>query len=222
MLTFSEALSRCPLVAILRGVRPSEAVEIGQVLVDASFAIIEVPLNSPDPLESISLLVKAFGAKALVGAGTVTSADQVIEVGEVGGRLIVMPHADGSVVQAAKAGGLYALPGFATPTEAFAMTAAGADALKLFPAEANPPKVLKALRAVLPKGMPVLPVGSITPDNMGEYWAAGANGFGLGSALYKPGATPAQVSAAAAQFIAALRKIKGGPGPLSLDGRGQG
>lgn len=208
MLTFSDALSRCPLVAILRGVKPFEAVEIGQALVDASFAIIEVPLNSPDPLESISLLVKAFGSKVLVGAGTVTSADQVIEVGEVGGRLIVMPHADASVVRAAKAGGLYALPGFATPTEAFAMIAAGADGLKLFPAEANPPKVLKALRAVLHKEMPVLPVGSITPDNMAEYWAAGANGFGLGSALYKPGARPAQVAASAAQFVAALRKIR--------------
>lgn len=209
-MTLSEALSRCPLVAILRGIRPSEAVVIGQALVDASFAIIEVPLNSPDPLESISLLAKAFGARVLVGAGTVTSADQVLEIGEVGGRLIVLPHADGHVVHAAKAGGLYALPGFATPTEAFAMIAAGADALKLFPAEANPPKVLKALRAVLPREMPVLPVGSITPDNMGEYWAAGASGFGLGSALYRPGATAAQVSVAAAEFIAALRKIKGG------------
>ena len=137
-----------------------------------------------------------------------TSADQVIEVGEVGGRLIVMPHADGNVVRAAKAGGLYALPGFATPTEAFAMIAAGADGLKLFPAEANPPKVLKALRAVLRKEMPILPVGSITPDNMADYWAAGANGFGLGSALYKPGSTPAQVATSAAQFVAALRKIR--------------
>jgi len=213
MLTFSEALSRCPLIAILRGIKPSEAVEIGQALADASFTIIEVPLNSPDPLESISLLVKAFGARVVIGAGTVTSADQVLEVGEVGGRLIVMPHADAHVVHAAKAGGLYALPGFATPTEAFAMTAAGADALKLFPAEANPPKVLKALRAVLPRQMPVLPVGSITPDNMGEYWAAGANGFGLGSALYKAGATPAQVASAAARFIAALTKIKEPPLP---------
>jgi 2-dehydro-3-deoxyphosphogalactonate aldolase len=209
MPTFPEALARCPLVAILRGVKPSEVVDIGQALVDASFAIIEVPMNSPDPLESISLLAKAFGAEMLVGAGTVTSVDQVIEVGEVGGRLIVLPHADGRIVQVAKAGGLYALPGFATPTEAFAMIAAGADGLKLFPAETNPPKVLKALRAVLPKAMPVLPVGSIAPDNMAEYWAAGANGFGLGSALYKPGATPARVSAAAAQFVAALRKIRG-------------
>ena len=208
MLTLSDALTRCPLVAILRGVKPSEVVEIGQALIDASFAIIEVPLNSPDPLESISLLAKAFGPKVLVGAGTVTSADQVIDVGEVGGRLIVMPHADASVVRAAKAGGLYALPGFATPTEAFAMVAAGADGLKLFPAEANPPKVLKALRAVLPRHMPIMPVGSITPDNMPEYWAAGANGFGLGSALYKIGATPAQVAVSATQFVTAVHRIR--------------
>jgi 2-dehydro-3-deoxyphosphogalactonate aldolase len=208
MLTLPQALAQCPLVAILRGVKPSEVVEIGQALIDAGFAIIEVPLNSPQPLESISLLTKAFGGKVLAGAGTVTHPDQVIEVGEVGARLIVMPHADARVVQAAKAGGLYALPGFATPTEAFAMIAAGADGLKLFPAEANPPKVLKAMRAVLPKDLPVLPVGSITPDNMADYWAAGANGFGLGSALYKPGASAAQVAAAAAQFMAAVEKLR--------------
>jgi len=208
MLTFQEALSRCPLVAILRGVQPSEVVEVAQALIDASFTMIEVPLNSPQPLESIGLLAKAFGTAVLVGAGTVTSPDQVIEVGEVGGRLVVMPHADASVVRAAKAGGLYALPGFATPTEAFAMIAAGADALKLFPAEANPPKVLRALRAVLSRQIAILPVGSITPDNMAEYWAAGASGFGLGSALYKSGASPAEASAAAARFVAALRTIR--------------
>jgi 2-dehydro-3-deoxyphosphogalactonate aldolase len=208
MLPFQDALSKCPLVAILRGVKPAEVVDIGQALIDAGFSIIEVPLNSPEPLASISLLVKAFGAKVLVGAGTVTRPEQVIEVGKAGGRLIVMPHADGRVVAAAKAGGLYALPGFATPTEAFAMIAAGANGLKLFPAEANPPNVLKAMRAVLPKGMPIMPVGSITPDNMAAYWAAGADGFGLGSALYKVGATPAQVSAAAWLFIASLQKIR--------------
>jgi 2-dehydro-3-deoxyphosphogalactonate aldolase len=210
MLSLEDALSQCPLVAILRGVKPAEVVEIGAALADAGFAIIEVPLNSPQPLESIALLVKAFGERILVGAGTVMSADEVAKVSAAGGRLIVMPHADARVVGAAKTGGLCALPGFATPSEAFAMIAAGADGLKLFPAEANPPKVLKAMRAVLPKSIAVLPVGSITPDNMAEYWAAGANGFGLGSALYKPGATSAQVSIAAAQFSASLRKIKGG------------
>ena len=125
MLPFQDALSKCPLIAILRGVKPAEVVDIGHALIDAGFSIIEVPLNSPEPLASISLLVKALGASVLVGAGTVTRAEQVIEVGKAGGRLIVMPHADGRVVTAAKAGGLYALPGFATPTEAFAMIADG-------------------------------------------------------------------------------------------------
>ena len=208
MPSFREAFSNCPLVAILRGVEPTAAVEIGRALVDAGFCILEVPMNSPQPLNSIALLSKAFAGKALVGAGTVTARDLVLKVGEVGGRLIVMPHADANVVRAAKSGGLYALPGFATPTEAFAMIAAGADGLKLFPAEANPPKVLKALRAVLPRDMPILPVGSITPDNMVEYWAAGANGFGLGSALYKPGAKPAEVAENAGRFMAALAKLR--------------
>lgn len=208
MLSLQDALSRCPLVAILRGVKPAEAVDVGAALIDAGFTIIEVPLNSPEPLESIARLVQSFGSKVLVGAGTVTSADEVAKVGAAGGRLIVMPHADARVVGAAKAGGLFALPGFATPSEAFAMIAAGADGLKLFPAEASPPRVLKAMRAVLPKSMRVLPVGSITPDNMADYWAAGANGFGLGSALYKPGATAAQVAGAAAQFVASLARIK--------------
>jgi len=208
MPSFRDAFSKCPLVAILRGVEPLAAVEIGRVLIDAGFCILEVPMNSPQPLNSIALLSKAFAGKALVGAGTVTAPDQVLKVGEVGGRWIVRPHADAWVVRATKAGGLYALPGFATPTEAFAMIAAGADALKLFPAEANPPKVLKAMRAVLPKEMPILPVGSITPDNMGEYWAAGASGFGLGSALYKPGAQPAQVAENARAFMSALGKLR--------------
>ena len=209
MLSFRDALSQCPLVAILRGVQPAEAVEIGRALVHAGFHILEVPMNSPQPLNSIALLSKAFGTQALIGAGTVTAADQVLKVGEVGGRLIVTPHADASVVRAAKSGGLYALPGFTTPTEAFAMIAAGADALKLFPAEASPPRVLKALRAVLPKDMPIMPVGSVTPDNMSDYWAAGASGFGLGSALYKPGATPAEVAQSAARFVAAWRGLRG-------------
>jgi 2-dehydro-3-deoxyphosphogalactonate aldolase len=209
MYTFTEALSKCPLIAILRGVAPATVLDIGRALIEAGFTIIEVPLNSPDPLKSIALLAKTLGAEALVGAGTVMNARDVEAVSAAGGRLIVMPHADAGIVSAAKASGLHALPGFATPTEAFAMIAGGADGLKLFPAEANPPKVLKALRAVLPKAMPVLPVGSITPDNMSEYWVAGANGFGLGSALYKPGAKVSEVSAAAARFMAALSKLKG-------------
>ena len=207
MLAFSDALAACPLVAILRGVEPHECLEIGRALVDSGFGIIEVPLNSPDPFESIALLARELGEQALIGAGTVTSPQQVDEVAQAGGRLIVMPHADPKVVVEAKALRLTALPGFATPTEAFAMLEAGADGLKLFPAEDSPPKVLKALRAVLPKTVSIIPVGSISVENMGEYWAAGANGFGLGSALYKPGATPAQVGKSAAKFRAAVQLL---------------
>jgi 2-dehydro-3-deoxyphosphogalactonate aldolase len=207
MRSFQDAFAACPLVAILRGVQPDECLAIGQALVDAGFTIIEVPLNSPDPYASIALLSRELGARALIGAGTVTQPQQVDDVAQAGGRLIVMPHANVQVVVEAKALTLTALPGFATPTEAFAALEAGADGLKLFPAEASPPKVLKSLRAVLPKDVPVLPVGSITVENMGEYWAAGANGFGLGSALYKPGATPEQVAKSAAKFKAAVQLL---------------
>ncbi len=204
-----DALSTCPLVAILRGVRPEECVAIGTTLVDAGFTIVEVPLNSPEPLKSIELLASALGERALVGAGTVIDPAHVERIAHAGGRLVVMPHADPVVVVEAKAQGFAALPGFATPTEAFTLLNAGADGLKLFPAEASPPAVLKALRAVLPREVPVLPVGSITVDNMGAYWQAGASGFGLGSALYKPGATVAQVRQAAERFVAAARALAG-------------
>jgi len=207
MLAFRDALANCPLVAILRGVTPGECLGIGKALVGAGFSILEVPLNSPEPYESIALLSREFGNHALVGAGTVTTTEQVDDVAQSGGRLIVMPHADPRVVVEAKALGMTALPGFATPTEAFAMLDVGADGLKLFPAEANPPKVLKALRAVLPHEMPILPVGSITVENMGEYWSCGASGFGLGSALYKTGATAEQVSKSAAKFKAAIQLL---------------
>ncbi|HEY7759259.1 MAG TPA: 2-dehydro-3-deoxy-6-phosphogalactonate aldolase [Burkholderiales bacterium] len=203
-----EALSVCPLVAILRGVRPDECVDIGTVLAEAGFAVIEVPLNSPEPMRSIALLAAALGSRALIGAGTVIEPQQVDAVAQAGGRLIVMPHADPRVVAAAKARGLAALPGFATPTEAFAALDAGADGLKLFPAEANPPAVLRALRAVLPRQTPVLPVGSITVDNMAAYWSAGASGFGLGSALYKAGASTEQVAQSAARFKAAIDRLR--------------
>ena len=193
-------LQRFPLVAILRGVCPAEVVEIGERLAESGFCIIEVPLNSPDPYASILKLAKRFGSEVLIGAGTVTDPSEVARVADAGGSIIVMPHADARVVETAKRRNLYALPGFATPTEAFRMIEAGADALKLFPAEQNPPKVLKAMRAVLPPGLPVLPVGGITPMNMPEYWDAGANGFGLGSALYKAGAKAEDVGQAAAEF----------------------
>ena len=204
---FGDWLKRWPLVAILRGIKPAEALEFGVMLVETGFTIIEVPLNSPEPYASIVRLAKRLGDKALVGAGTVTDWEQVTKVADAGGRVIVMPHADERVVEAAKRRNLFVVPGFATPTEAFRMIHAGADAIKLFPAEANPPKVLKALRAVLPREMPILPVGGITPQNMNEYWVAGADGFGLGSALYKPGMTAEQVAQSAAAFRLALQAL---------------
>jgi 2-dehydro-3-deoxyphosphogalactonate aldolase len=207
MEAFSKWLQPLPLVAILRGVKPDEVISIAEVLVEAGFRIIEVPLNSPRPLSSIEMLAAHFGDRLLTGAGTVIDAAAVTGVAVAGGRLIVMPHADTEVVAAAKLQGLYALPGFATPTEAFRMLAADADGLKLFPAEANPPPVLKAMRAVLPAKTSVLPVGGITPDNLEAYWNAGANGFGLGSALYKPGMHVEQVAERAAAFVARIREL---------------
>jgi 2-dehydro-3-deoxyphosphogalactonate aldolase len=200
-------LKRWPLVAILRGIKPGEALDIGDTLVEAGLCIIEVPLNSPEPFASIIKLSKRFGARMLIGAGTVTDWEQVAKVADAGGRIIVMPHADERIVEAAKRRNLFVVPGFATATEAFRMIDAGADALKLFPAEANPPKVLKAFRAVLPKNIPLLPVGGITPANMKDYWEAGADGFGLGSALYKPGDTATQVAQSAADFRFALHAL---------------
>jgi 2-dehydro-3-deoxyphosphogalactonate aldolase len=205
-----EYLAPLPLIAILRGITPAEAVPVGQALVDAGFRIIEVPLNSPQPLHSIELLARALGERCLVGAGTVTSVTQVDEVARAGGRLIVMPHADALVIGAAKAKALWCAPGIATPTEGFAALAAGADALKLFPAELLAPPVLKALRAVFPPEVLFLPVGGITPQNLAAYAAAGANGFGLGSALYRPGVTPQQVAVNSRPFVSAWRSSVNG------------
>lgn len=198
-------LEPLPLVAILRGLTPDESVEIGRVLVEAGFRMLEVPLNSPQPFESIRRLADALGDEYLVGAGTVLDAADVAKVADAGGRLIVMPHADVAVIRAAKAAGLFSVPGVATPTEAFAALGAGADALKLFPAEQSSPAVLKAWRAVLPKSLAVLPVGGIAPDNMGPWLAAGANGFGIGSSLYAPGRPASEVAARARAFADAWR-----------------
>ena len=200
-LDFATAFARCPLVAILRGVRPDEVEPIGDALVAAGFTLIEVPMNSPDPLDSIGRLARRLDGRALVGAGTVLTPDQVRAVQQVGGRLIISPNSDLSVIAQSAQAGLVSMPGYFTPTEAFAAVQAGASALKLFPAEAATPAVLKAQRAVLPKDLPILVVGGINPDNMAPWVAAGANGFGLGSALYKPGATAAQVSEAAQAFL---------------------
>ncbi len=203
--TLAGYLDRFPLIAILRGVRPDEVEAIGDALIDAGFAILEVPMNSPDPLDSIARLARRF-PDALVGAGTVMSAQAVQDVAAAGGRIILMPHSDPVVVRAARDAGLLCVPGVATPTEGFAALANGAAALKLFPAEQLPPVVVKAWRAVLPADVRLLPVGGITPTNMDEYLAAGAAGFGLGSALYKPGLTAVEVGERAQAFRAALKR----------------
>ena len=200
-LDFTTAFARCPLVAILRGVRPDEVEPIGDALVEAGFTLIEVPMNSPDPLGSIGRLARRLEGKAPVGAGTVLTPDQVDAVQQAGGQLIISPNSNLSVIARSAEAGLISMPGYFTPTEAFAAVQAGASALKLFPAEAATPTVLKAQRAVLPKELPVLAVGGINPGNMGPWVAAGADGFGLGSALYKPGGTAAQVREAAQAFI---------------------
>jgi 2-dehydro-3-deoxyphosphogalactonate aldolase len=200
-----DALARCMLVAILRGVAPHEVEAIVDVLEQAGVAIVEVPLNSPEPLSSIAKLHARFGKTMLIGAGTVMSEADVESVHNAGGRLIVTPHSETTVIRAAKARGMIACPGFATPTEAFASLAAGADALKLFPAEAASPAVLRAISAVLPKQTMVLPVGGIGPDNMKPWLEAGAAGFGIGSSIYKPGDTPEIVGQKARALLAGLR-----------------
>ena len=203
---FTHALAQLPLVAILRGLTPEEAPAIGQALVDSGFALIEVPLNSPRPLDSIAALA-AQHPHHLIGAGTVLSAAQVREVQAAGGRIIISPHFDPDVVREAVRLGLACVPGVATPSEAFAALNAGAHALKLFPAELITPTVLKAMRAVLPAATALLPVGGITPDNMAAYLSAGANGFGLGSALYKPGQSASSVRQTAQHFVQNLSAL---------------
>lgn len=204
MADFSSTLKQHPLIAILRGITTADVIDIATVLIEKKFKIIEIPLNSPNPIESIRLLANRFGDDALIGAGTVTDTASVRLIAEAGGKLVVMPNGNKDVVQAAKGRGLTAIPGIATPTEAFAMIEAGADALKLFPAEGIPPTALKAMKAVLPDTLPILPVGGITPERMVEYQKAGASGFGLGSALYKPGMSVSEVEHNANQFNQAL------------------
>jgi len=197
-------LTRCPLVAILRGIRPEDVIAVAAALEARGVAVIEVPLNSPDPLSSIAALADRFGDRLLIGAGTVLTEAQVAAVAAAGGRLIVTPHADPTVTRAAKQHGLLAVPGFFTPAEAFAMLAAGADALKLFPAEAGSPAMLRALRAVLPPATQILPVGGIDASNIPAWRRAGAAGFGIGSAIYQPGDSAATVDAKADRLVAAV------------------
>lgn len=201
------ALQALPLVAILRGVKPEEVESIADALHGEGFRVIEVPLNSPDALDSIGRLARRMPADTVVGAGTVLSTQAVADVQAMGGKLIVMPHADVAVIREAKARGLFCVPGAATPTEAFAAVAAGADAVKLFPAELVTPTVMKAMRAVLPRELRLLPVGGIAPDTMAVYVKAGAAGFGLGSALYSPGLSAAEVGQRARAFVQAWRAL---------------
>ena len=202
--TFRQRFAACPLIAVIRGVRPDEVEAIGGALIDAGIRIVEVPLNSPDPFDSIGRLARRFGDDALIGAGTVLRTQDVARVADVGGRIVVSPGAETNVIAATVAAGMVSAPGYFTPTEGFAALAAGAHALKLFPAEGAPPAVVKAQRAVLPRDVPLIVVGGITPDKMPAYFAAGADGFGLGGALYQPGQTAADVAAQARAFVAAL------------------
>ena len=203
---FQRYLVECPLVAIIRGVTPDEAEAIGEAIVSGGIRIIEVPLNSPDPLESVRRLSGRLSDRALIGAGTVLDPAQVGEVASAGGRLIVSPNTETSVIEATVAAGLVSSPGYFTASEGFAAIKAGAHALKLFPAEGASPQVVKAQRAVLPKDMPLLVVGGVKPDNMGPWLDAGATGFGLGSGLFKPGQSADETAAKACAYVAGLRR----------------
>lgn len=204
---FAEAFAACPLVAVLRGLTPDEAAPIGDALVDAGFTLLEVPLNSPDPLGSIAAMAKRYAGRAIVGAGTVLTPQNVAAVADAGGALIVSPNTDPAVIRASVERGLISLPGYFTPSEAFAALHAGAHGLKLFPAEGAAPAFLKAQRAVLPKATKVLAVGGITPDTMPQWHAAGADGFGLGSNLYRAGKSAADVARDAAAFVQAAKDL---------------
>lgn len=197
-------LAECPLVAILRGVRPEEAEAVAGAVLAAGIGIVEVPLNSPEPLASIERLAKRFGGEALIGAGTVLDAADVARVRDSGGRLVVSPDTRSAVIESAVAAGMASMPGFLTPSEAFEALRAGAHALKLFPAEAASPAVLKAIRAVLPAELPLLVVGGVRPETMRPWLDAGAAGFGLGSALYRAGQSAADTGKKAQAFVAAL------------------
>ncbi len=205
---FRSHLAEMPLIAIIRGVTPEEIDGVGAALLDAGFRLIEVPLNSPDALASIERLARLAGSRAMIGAGTVLSAADVGRVADAGGRLVVAPNSDAQVIAATVAAGLVSVPGYFTPSEAFAAIAAGAHALKLFPAEAAAPAVVRAQLAVLPREVPLIVVGGIRPDNMQPYVEAGARGFGLGSSLYRPGMAAGEVAAAARAFVAAVTALR--------------
>lgn len=203
----ADYLAQMPLIAILRGLKPADALAVGEILIETGFRIIEVPMNSPEPIKSIKLLADAYGKQALIGAGTVMTIEHIAHVNNAGGRLIVMPHCDKDIVTAAGQYGLVCLPGVTTPSEGFAALKAGAKGLKLFPAEMVTPSILKAWRAVFPEHIVMLPVGGISTANMSDYWQAGASGFGLGSALFKADMSPAEIRTAAQEFVAEMTRL---------------
>lgn len=207
MMDLTSALAANPLIAILRGLAPDKALPVSDVLFEAGFRMIEVPLNSPDPLDSIAQIAAKHGAQAIVGAGTVLTVDQVVAVADVGGRIIVSPNMNPDVGRAAVARGLYWCPGVMTPSEAFDALEIGASVLKFFPAEMVPPAAIAAMRAVLPAEAVVAAVGGITPDTMALYHAAGVNGYGLGSALFKPSYTLDDIGRRAFAFTRALEEL---------------
>ena len=203
---FRRHFAACPLIAIIRGVTPDTVAEIGEAILSGGIRIIEVPLNSPEPLESIRRLAGRMGDRALVGAGTVLDPEQVGKVAHAGGRLVVSPNTDSAVIHATAMAGMVSAPGYFTPSEAFTALKAGAHALKLFPAEGASPAVVKAQRAVLPKDVPLLVVGGVTPDNIRAWLDAGANGFGLGSGLYRPGQSAEETAAKARAYAAGVAR----------------
>jgi 2-dehydro-3-deoxyphosphogalactonate aldolase len=200
---------RLPLVAILRGLEPERAVAVGEVLADAGFDIIEVPLNSPEPLTSIAALVETLGDRALIGAGTVLNDAQVDDLAAIGAKLVVSPNCNPAVIRRTAAHGMVSMPGVVTPTEMFAALEAGATGLKIFPAEMVSPAIIKAVRAVLPQHVPVLAVGGINAGNMGDYLAAGAAGFGIGGSLFTPGKPLAAIAADARSIVTSFKAARG-------------
>ena len=203
---FRRYFAECPLIAIIRGVTPIEAEGIAGALYEGGIRIIEVPLNSPQPLESIRIIADAFGDRTLVGAGTVLDPADVPKVRDAGGKLVVAPNTNTAVIEATVASGMVSSPGCYTPSEAFAAIGAGAHTIKLFPAEAASPKVVKAQKAVLPKNVPLIVVGGVTPESIPDWLDGGADGFGLGGGLYKPGQDVQSTVEKARAYVAAVRR----------------